>query len=181
MSPGAGSHSECSEWAPSDDIEIGWCDATQAGGTTAATRIPLGCLEVAGQRERGEGLEGFSPASNEAVRCMRSDGYFPAQFAEIKDAFNCAEFRPDVVFTHARDDRIRTTGSCQTSRNVSDQLILGTRSQSGDLSRAERERAREPSDGASQNSRAFVCIRDSALEGLVQRRDIPWPDAPSRK
>jgi LmbE family N-acetylglucosaminyl deacetylase len=35
------------------------------------------------------------------------DGYFPAQFAEIKEAFEdvARDFRPDVVFTHTRDDR----------------------------------------------------------------------------
>jgi LmbE family N-acetylglucosaminyl deacetylase len=41
-----------------------------------------------------------------SVRSFR-DGFFPAQYAEIKDAFEAlaAEFRPDIVFTHSRDDR----------------------------------------------------------------------------
>jgi LmbE family N-acetylglucosaminyl deacetylase len=35
------------------------------------------------------------------------DGYFPAQFSAIKDAFEnlARDFRPDIVFTHARNDR----------------------------------------------------------------------------
>jgi LmbE family N-acetylglucosaminyl deacetylase len=35
------------------------------------------------------------------------DGFFPAQFTAIKEAFEAlaAEFKPDIVFTHARDDR----------------------------------------------------------------------------
>lgn len=35
------------------------------------------------------------------------DGYFPAEFAAVKDAFEAIarSFRPDLVFTHRRDDR----------------------------------------------------------------------------
>ena len=35
------------------------------------------------------------------------DGYFPTYFDAIKDAFEslAREFPPDIVFTHARDDR----------------------------------------------------------------------------
>jgi LmbE family N-acetylglucosaminyl deacetylase len=35
------------------------------------------------------------------------DGYFPAHFDAIKDAFEslARDFRPDIVFTHTRDDR----------------------------------------------------------------------------
>ena len=46
--------------------------------------------------------------ASEAVRLHAfKDGYFPAQFAEIKDAFEviAREFSPHVVFTHTREDR----------------------------------------------------------------------------
>jgi LmbE family N-acetylglucosaminyl deacetylase len=35
------------------------------------------------------------------------DGYFPTYFDAIKDGFEgiAREFRPDIVFTHSRDDR----------------------------------------------------------------------------
>jgi LmbE family N-acetylglucosaminyl deacetylase len=50
----------------------------------------------------------LGPAAPDAVRLHEfRDGYFPAQFSAIKDAFEilAREFRPDIVFTHARDDR----------------------------------------------------------------------------
>lgn len=50
----------------------------------------------------------LGPASNGAVHLHEfRDGYFPTHFDAIKDAFEslAREFRPDIVFTHARDDR----------------------------------------------------------------------------
>jgi LmbE family N-acetylglucosaminyl deacetylase len=47
-------------------------------------------------------------AASEAVSLHSfRDGYFPAEFAAIKDAFEtlAREFKPDIVFTHARQDR----------------------------------------------------------------------------
>ena len=98
--------------AHSDDIEIG------CGGTLAqlARRVP--CPEFrwvvfsapgsrAKEAERGA-RRFLGPASNGAVRLFEfKDGYFPAQFDAIKDAFEeiAREFRPDIVFTHTRFDR----------------------------------------------------------------------------
>ena len=59
--------------------------------------------------EASRGARSFlGPAASKAIRVHAfRDGYFPAQFAEIKDAFEnlASEFQPDIVFTHARDDR----------------------------------------------------------------------------
>jgi LmbE family N-acetylglucosaminyl deacetylase len=98
--------------AHSDDIEIG-CGATIL---KLASRRPRPAFRwvvfsAAGQREREarRGARRFLGLSaGEAVRVHSfRDGYFPAQFAEIKDAFESVarDFRPDIVFTHARDDR----------------------------------------------------------------------------
>ena len=59
--------------------------------------------------EASRGARSFlGHAASKAIRVHAfRDGYFPAQFAEIKDAFEnlASEFQPDIVFTHARDDR----------------------------------------------------------------------------
>ena len=56
------------------------------------------------------------------------DGFFPAQFADIKDAFESVarEFTPDIVFTHTRDDRHQDhrVVSDLTWNTFRDQLIL---------------------------------------------------------
>ena len=61
------------------------------------------------ESEAGRGARSFlGPAASKAIRVHAfRDGYFPAQFAEIKHAFEnlASEFQPDIVFTHARDDR----------------------------------------------------------------------------
>ena len=98
--------------AHSDDIEIG------CGGTLSqlAQRIPQPefrwvVLSAAGPRAREaeRGARKFlGAASKGAVRLHEfRDGYFPAQFDAIKDAFETLahEFHPDIVFTHTRDDR----------------------------------------------------------------------------
>jgi len=98
--------------AHSDDIEIG-CGATLI---TLAARRPRPefrwvVWSAVGEREREakRGVRRFiGRDAPESVRAHAfRDGYFPAQFAEIKEAFEslAREFRPDVVFTHARDDR----------------------------------------------------------------------------
>src|ERR1700694_2481807 len=95
--------------AHSDDIEIG-CGATllQLAGRRPRPEFRWVVWSAAGEREREakRGARRFlGPAATEAVRVHSfRDGYFPAQFAEIKDAFEnlAREFRPDVVFTHAR-------------------------------------------------------------------------------
>lgn len=98
--------------AHSDDIEIG-CGAAML---TLAARRPrpdfrwivwsaTGRREREARRSAGRFL-GKAAAGGFRAHAFR-DGFFPAQFAEMKDAFeNLAfEFRPDIVFTHARDDR----------------------------------------------------------------------------
>ncbi|MFL5487277.1 MAG: PIG-L deacetylase family protein [Gemmatimonadaceae bacterium] len=98
--------------AHSDDIEIG------CGGTLAqlALRKPQPefrwvVLSAAGARaqEARQGARRFlGTASRGAVNLHEfRDGYFPAQFDAIKDAFEslARDFRPDIVFTHTRHDR----------------------------------------------------------------------------
>jgi LmbE family N-acetylglucosaminyl deacetylase len=68
-------------------------------------------LSATGQRDREarRGAQKFlGTAAADAVRIHGfRDGFFPAQFAQIKEAFEglAREFRPDVIFTHTRDDR----------------------------------------------------------------------------
>jgi LmbE family N-acetylglucosaminyl deacetylase len=98
--------------AHSDDIEIG-CGATLLSLAARRPRPEFRWVvwSAAGPRAReaNRGARKFLGASStEAVRLHTfRDGYFPAQFAEIKDAFEglAREFRPDIIFTHARDDR----------------------------------------------------------------------------
>jgi LmbE family N-acetylglucosaminyl deacetylase len=98
--------------AHSDDIEIG-CGATLIGLAARRPRPEFRWVvwSAAGRREteanRGaRRFLGGTAAESVRIHGFR-DGYFPAQFAEIKDAFEelAREFRPDIVFTHARDDR----------------------------------------------------------------------------
>jgi LmbE family N-acetylglucosaminyl deacetylase len=97
--------------AHSDDIEIGcggtlltllaryervsvkWVVFSGSETRAAEARISAGLfLEQAGERQVD--VHGFR------------DGFFPAQFAEIKERFETLKaFRPDLVFTHYRDDR----------------------------------------------------------------------------
>jgi LmbE family N-acetylglucosaminyl deacetylase len=98
--------------AHSDDIEIG------CGGTVLELRRRRPRVEfrwvifsAAGirAREARESARRFLGAG--AARGITlfefRDGFFPGQFAEIKDAFEgvARSFQPDLVFTHTRDDR----------------------------------------------------------------------------
>jgi LmbE family N-acetylglucosaminyl deacetylase len=98
--------------AHSDDIEIG------CGGTLSqlARRKPRPefrwvVWSAAGSRasEATRGARKFLGAAAEGAVQLHEfrDGYFPTQFDAIKDQFEsiAREFRPDVVFTHTRDDR----------------------------------------------------------------------------
>ena len=96
--------------AHADDIEIG-CGATILG------------LVHQGADVRWAVFSGDDCRAEEAARSARMflgvdagrrltlhtfrDGFFPAQFAAIKEACeaSAAAFRPDLVFTHFRDDR----------------------------------------------------------------------------
>jgi len=99
--------------AHSDDIEIG-CGATLLQLARLEPRLECRWVvwsAVASRADEAkEGAEAFlgANAARDAVRLHSfKDGYFPAQFAEIKDAFEviAREFKPHVVFTHTRDDR----------------------------------------------------------------------------
>lgn len=98
--------------AHSDDIEIG-CGATLA--LLARRRRPpefrwvVYSASNARAREARLGARQFlGPAAAGAVEVHEfRDGFFPAQFAEIKETFEslARDFAPDLVFTHSRDDR----------------------------------------------------------------------------
>jgi LmbE family N-acetylglucosaminyl deacetylase len=98
--------------AHSDDIEIG------CGGLVLELRRRHPQLDfrwlvfsAAGvrAREAGESARRFlGPKARTAVRLFGfRDGFFPAEFVQIKEAFErlAREFQPDVVLTHSRDDR----------------------------------------------------------------------------
>jgi LmbE family N-acetylglucosaminyl deacetylase len=98
--------------AHSDDIEIG-CGGTllQLAKTRPRPEFRWVVWSAVGARasEARRGARRFlGPSAREAVRLHEfRDGYFPAQFAAIKDSFEtlASEFKPDIVLTHARDDR----------------------------------------------------------------------------
>jgi LmbE family N-acetylglucosaminyl deacetylase len=98
--------------AHSDDIEIG-CGATvlQLARTRPRPEFRWVVWSAPGIRakEAQRGARKFlGPSASDALRLHEfRDGYFPAQFSAIKDAFESLanEFKPDIVFTHTRDDR----------------------------------------------------------------------------
>jgi LmbE family N-acetylglucosaminyl deacetylase len=98
--------------AHSDDIEIG-CGGTllQLAKTRPRPEFRWVVWSAIGARasEAQRGARRFlGPSARDAVRLHEfRDGYFPAQFSAIKDSFEtlASEFKPDIVFTHARDDR----------------------------------------------------------------------------
>jgi LmbE family N-acetylglucosaminyl deacetylase len=119
--------------AHSDDIEIG------CGGTIAelAHRRPQPefrwvVWSAPGARAteaRAGAREFLGPLADAALKLYEfRDGYFPADFAAIKDAFEALarDFRPDVVFTHARADRHQDHRivSDLTWNTFRDQLVL---------------------------------------------------------
>jgi LmbE family N-acetylglucosaminyl deacetylase len=97
--------------AHSDDIEIG------CGGTLLTLLERYECLSVKWVVFSGSAIRA-AEAQASAERFLERtgerqidvlgfrDGFFPAQFSEIKEHFETLKFfRPDVVFTHYRDDR----------------------------------------------------------------------------
>src|SRR5437868_3879908 len=119
--------------AHSDDIEIG-CGGTLAALARKRPRPEFRWVvwSAPGQRAReaARGARKFlGTAANDAVRLHEfRDGFFPSYFDAIKDAFEglAREFRPDVVFTHARDDRHQDhrVVSDLTWNTFRDQLVL---------------------------------------------------------
>ena len=98
--------------AHSDDIEIG-CGATLLRLMGRRPQPEFRWIVWSGdqqrEREAKTGARRFlGKAASEAVRVHTfRDGYFPSQFAKIKEVFEglAREFQPDIVFTHTRDDR----------------------------------------------------------------------------
>ncbi len=98
--------------AHSDDIEIG-CGATLLSWMASTVPIEVRWVVFSAQADREV------EAKNSAVDFLRGaagstvtiyehrDGYFPSEFAAIKDRFEQLkrDFEPDIVLTHGRDDR----------------------------------------------------------------------------
>lgn len=97
--------------AHSDDLEIG-CAASVLTWTAAAScDVCWVVLSAEGGRER-EARRSANALLRRAASCKIvldkfRDGYFPASFRQIKDAFESLKplFSPDVVLTHGLDDR----------------------------------------------------------------------------
>jgi LmbE family N-acetylglucosaminyl deacetylase len=98
--------------AHSDDIEIG------CGGMVLELRrrrpgvqfhwVVFSAAGVRATEARASARRFLGPDAKSAVRLFAfRDGFFPAEFAEVKEAFERIgrEFQPDLVLTHTRDDR----------------------------------------------------------------------------
>ena len=116
-----------------DDIEIG-CGGTLLKLVEAGALFEVRWVVLSGEgiraeeaRRSAEALLKGVPASK-VVICDFSDGFFPYEGKRVKDFFEGlkADFSPDVVFTHQRDDLHqdhRTT--CELTWNTfRDHLIL---------------------------------------------------------
>ena len=119
--------------AHSDDIEIG-CGATllQLARTRPRPEFRWVVWSAAGARaqEARRSARKFLGARAETEVQLHAfrDGYFPAEFSVIKDAFEALarDFKPDIVFTHTRDDRHQDHRviSDLTWNSFRDQLVL---------------------------------------------------------
>lgn len=98
--------------AHSDDIEIG------CGGMVLELRrrrpgvqfqwVVFSAAGVRAAEARASARRFLGPGAKDAVQLFAfRDGFFPAEFAEVKEAFERIgrEFQPDLVLTHTRDDR----------------------------------------------------------------------------
>ncbi len=98
--------------AHADDIEIG-CGATllRLLAEQSGLRVHWVVFGASGERvnEARRSAEEFLSGAGEREIIVHTfrDSYFPAQWTEIKDAFQelSRNVKPDVVFTHRRDDR----------------------------------------------------------------------------
>ncbi len=98
--------------AHSDDIEIG-CGGTvlellRSQRRTEWRWMVLSAAGIRDREARSSARRFLGRRATEALHLQTfRDGHFPAQFSEIKEAFEAlaASFAPDVIFTHARDDR----------------------------------------------------------------------------
>jgi len=95
-----------------DDIEIG-CGGTllRLLGERPGSTVTWIALASSAERERearGSAAEFLTGAGHVEILVEHfRDGYFPAQFGEIKDVFEAAKRRlqPELIFTHHRADR----------------------------------------------------------------------------
>lgn len=97
--------------AHSDDIEIGCGGTMLTLGQRGRLHVRWIVFSGAGERAR----EAHRSAKRFLASVQRAtvevlgfrDGFFPAQWQEIKERFELVaqDFEPDVVFTHFRDDR----------------------------------------------------------------------------
>ncbi len=96
-----------------DDIEIG-CGGTifkmikEYSGNVNCQWIVLSSNSVRGPEARRCAESFLNAAREKQIEVMAfRDGFFPAQWAEIKEVFESlkSRFDPDIVFTHYRDDR----------------------------------------------------------------------------
>ena len=108
--------------AHSDDIEIG-CGGTvlQLLSAYPNTEVTWVVFSSSGEREReartsASAFLEHSKGQKTVITMKFRDGFFPFQGMEIKEAFERLknEVRPDLIFTHYRDDRH------QDHRTVSD-------------------------------------------------------------
>ncbi|MCF7816567.1 MAG: PIG-L family deacetylase [Kiritimatiellales bacterium] len=97
--------------AHSDDIEIG-CGGTLLQLAASGRPLDIQWVVFSGNRSRAEEARnsaGFwlkSIASKSIELHGYRDGFFPNEWAAIKDTFEQTKkaFEPDVIFTHYRDD-----------------------------------------------------------------------------
>jgi len=76
------------------DVEVSWFVLCSTAARAAECRASAARF-LRGARRRAVAVESFR------------DGYLPAQWAAVKDRFEALkrEVRPDLIFTHERDDR----------------------------------------------------------------------------
>lgn len=98
--------------AHSDDIEIGCggavLDLLQARPRTQVCWVVFSAAGVRAREARDSARRFLGPrAAASVILHQFRDGFFPAQFESVKEAFEAVArgFQPDLVFTHRREDR----------------------------------------------------------------------------
>jgi len=95
-----------------DDIDIG-CGGTLLTLLGSRMRVSVYWVTFSGEalrlKELGRSADQFLAGAEkyDVIAHSFRDGYFPAQYAHIKEALEALKElpRPDVIFTHRRDDR----------------------------------------------------------------------------
>jgi LmbE family N-acetylglucosaminyl deacetylase len=93
-----------------DDLEIG-CGGTMlsliASRPVVVNWVVFGATGARAEEARSAAGDFLGAAAESSVRIESfRDGFFPSQNAEIKEVFeDLKTFRPDIVFTHYREDR----------------------------------------------------------------------------